>query len=139
MELEIKESCSSSACPPTIIKSATAEIAHSYIYASIPMREPKTQDGLDAKEVLRDLVEGATLGEFSGSGSEAKLIGQYTAGLLPVYGQICDVRDTAAAVIKVWRREPGAWRDLGVALLGWLPAVGDMFRGKIRGVSRGGL
>ena len=140
MELEVKESCSSSALPPTILKNATAETnVKSYIYASIPMREPKTQNGLDAKEVLRDLVEGATLGDFSRTDSEAKLIGQFAAGFVPVYGQVGDVRDTAAAVRKVWRREPGGWRDLGVALLGWLPLVGEMFRRKMKGAPRGNL
>ena len=94
----------------------------------IPYNGAAEGDGSGPAQIAIDVLEGAALGGFSRNDSSAKLIGQFAAGFIPVYGQVCDARDTAAALRKVWRKEPGAWRDLGIALLGWLPGFGDMLR-----------
>jgi hypothetical protein len=52
-------------------------------------------------------------------------------GLIPIMGQIADARDTAAAAIKVWEKPSSAlaWAGLGMAIVGWIPLVGDAAKG----------
>jgi hypothetical protein len=52
-------------------------------------------------------------------------------GLIPIVGQIADARDTAAAAIKVWEKPSSAlaWTGLGMAIVGWIPLVGDAAKG----------
>ena len=61
----------------------------------------------------------------------ASVAGQIAGGLVPVWGQIADARDTLASAKKVWDN-PGcgdAWIDFGSSLAGWIPGLGDMVKG----------
>ena len=52
-------------------------------------------------------------------------------GLVPIVGQVADARDTVAAVKNVWN-EPGSWGSwgmLGLAVVGWVPLLGDLAKG----------
>ncbi len=82
---------------------------------------------------LEQAIEGATLGDFSDKNTGAKVIGQTLAGLIPVYGQVGDFRDSTAAVIKIKNGEKGGWKDLGLSAIGWVPGVGDYVKGVLKG------
>ena len=55
-------------------------------------------------------------------------------GLVPVYGQMADARDTAANIKNVWDN-PGsseAWAGLAMSGAAWVPGVGDAAKGAYR-------
>lgn len=64
------------------------------------------------------------------------IFGQTTAGLIPIYGQASDIRDTLANIKNVYRNpsERSAWVGLGFAGLAWIPGGGDF----VKGISKGG-
>jgi hypothetical protein len=67
-----------------------------------------------------------------------KVVGQTLAGVVPVAGQVADDRDTLAAIDSVWEGRDGAWTDLGMAGIGWVPLFGDLAKGGLR-VGRKGV
>jgi hypothetical protein len=76
---------------------------------------------------------GAIKGDFDHEDdSWWKVIGQTLVGVVPVAGQAADVRDTLAAIDGIWEGREGAWTDLGLAGIGWIPALGDFAKGGIR-------
>ena len=89
--------------------------------------------GTEAWQFFDDAAEGAVEGDFSSKQSIPKIIGQIGAGLVPVYGQVSDMRDTAAAVKDTVSGKTGAWRNLGLALVGWIPLVGDAMKSSWKG------
>ncbi len=76
-----------------------------------------------------DIADGAIMGDFSDNSSPTKTVSQIGVGLIPVVGQIADGRDTIAAAKKVMEGKPGSWLDLGLAVIGWLPGIGDWIKG----------
>ena len=65
------------------------------------------------------------------------LLGQVTAvgvGLIPVVGQVADVRDAVAAVKRVFesRKSGGAWAGLGMAAVAFLAGVGDALKAEYK-------
>jgi len=55
-------------------------------------------------------------------------------GLVPVYGQMADARDTAANIKNVWDN-PGsgeAWAGLAMSGVAWVPGIGDAAKGAYR-------
>jgi hypothetical protein len=72
------------------------------------------------------------LGDFhAGKSTWTGTIINVGMGLIPIVGQIADARDTAAAAIKVWEKPSSAlaWAGLGMAIVGWIPLVGDAAKG----------
>lgn len=90
--------------------------------------DPKEINVSNRSSYLSDFFEGAVAGDFSEKNSRAKVIGQVGAGLIPIYGQAADARDTGAAIRKVWRGESGGWASLGFAIVGWIPGLGDLIK-----------
>jgi hypothetical protein len=86
----------------------------------------------------QSVKEGAWDGDFSENESWTKTIVQTLVGLAPIVGQVADARDTIKAAKDVWEGKDGAWVGLGLAGIGWIPAVGDAFKGSVR-ISRKGL
>ena len=65
------------------------------------------------------------------------MLGQVTAvgvGLIPVVGQVADVRDPVAAVKGVFesRKSGGAWAGLGMAAVAFLAGVGDALKAEYK-------
>lgn len=85
------------------------------------------------QEMGSDIVDGAVKGDFSENSSATKTVSQIGVGLIPIAGQIADGRDTVAAVKHVIDGKEGAWRDLGLAILGWIPGLGDWAKGAGKG------
>jgi RHS repeat-associated protein len=57
-------------------------------------------------------------------------LGQTVGGLIPYYGQVADGRDTLAALSNVWNSGGGDGKaQLGMSILGWIPAIGDFIKG----------
>ena len=59
-------------------------------------------------------------------------------GLVPVYGQMADARDTAANIKNVWDN-PGsgeAWAGLAMSGVAWIPGAGDAAKGAYKGGRR---
>jgi hypothetical protein len=77
---------------------------------------------------FKSIYDGAVEGDFSDNDSPVKVATQVGVGLIPVVGQIADARDTVKAVRDVHDKRDGAWANLGLALIGWLPIVGDLFK-----------
>jgi len=67
-----------------------------------------------------------------------KVIGQTLTGLVPYVGQVADARDTLAAIDGVYEGKDGAWANLGMAGIAWVPLVGDLAKGGLK-VGRKGL
>jgi hypothetical protein len=64
----------------------------------------------------------------------AGTLGNVGIGLIPIVGQIADARDTAAAVGEVWDNPSSwaAWGGLGLAVVGWVPLLGDGIKGGVK-------
>ena len=76
--------------------------------------------------------EGAIVGDFSDNESWTKTISQTIVGVIPIVGQVADARDTVAALKGVWDGKDGAWTNLALAGIGWVPLFGDAAKGGIR-------
>ena len=88
-----------------------------------------------------DVIDGAVRGDFSENSSATKTVSQIGVGLIPIAGQIADGRDTIAAAKNVVDGKEGSWMNLGLALIGWIPGLGDWAKGLGKGtqvVQRGG-
>ena len=68
-----------------------------------------------------DFLNGAVLGGFSDRASGAAIAGQVVGGFLP----IADVRDIAAGLYHVARGQSGALTEVGLAMVGAVPLIGD--------------
>ncbi len=84
------------------------------------------------REFIGDLLEGAVEGDYSEKQTTGKFVGQIGGGLIPGYGQIADARDTVAALEKTIDGKEGGARDLVLALVGWVPLLGDAVKGSVR-------
>lgn len=92
---------------------------------------PSSSEGTASVVGLGVLSEMA-LGDFhEGESTWAGTIANVGVGLIPIVGQLADARDTAAAAVKVWEMpSSGArWAGLGMAVIGWVPLVGDAAKG----------
>ena len=77
---------------------------------------------------FRSVFDGAVVGDFSENESTVKKVTQVGIGLVPVAGQIADLRDTVAAVNDIREGRKGAWSNLGFVLAGWVPLAGDLVK-----------
>jgi hypothetical protein len=84
------------------------------------------------QEGLGSLVEGAVMGDFGDNRTWSATIGQVGVGFIPIVGQIADARDTVASIGQVIRGEEGGWLNLGAAIVGWVPGIGDAAKAAIR-------
>jgi len=81
---------------------------------------------------MNDIVLGATAGDFARNAGPGAAIGQTGAGFIPIYGQIADARDTAAAFGNFGN---GGWRhwqsyaNLAAVGVAWLPGF-DWVKGE---------
>jgi RHS repeat-associated protein len=76
---------------------------------------------------LENAFVGATQGDFATEDTGwGGIVGQTGSGFIPVYGQIGDVRDTAAAFNNLgdggWR-EGGNWAGAAAAVVAWVPGL----------------
>jgi len=100
------------------------------VTAEAPSAEP-AQTG--SEEGIGSFFEGLIKGDFSDNNSWSATAGQVIGGFIPIVGQIGDARDTVAAVGDVIEGKDGAWGNLGLAAVAWVPGVGDIARGALRG------
>lgn len=84
--------------------------------------EPTSEEGLKA------FFEGALMGDFGENSSISAIAGQTVVGFIPIVGQIADIRDLLAAGDKVLKGESGAWLDVGLAMIGFVPGL-DLLKG----------
>jgi len=89
------------------------------------------QSGSD--EGIGSFFEGLVKGDFSDNDSWSATAGQVVGGFIPVLGQIGDARDTISAIGGVINGEEGAWGNLGLAAVAWVPGVGDVAKSALRG------
>jgi hypothetical protein len=82
---------------------------------------------------FRDVVRGATLGDYAEGSSVGQTIGQIGIGLVPFVGQAADVRDFTAAARDVWQGRQGGWLSLAVATVAFVPLIGDGVKVAVRG------
>lgn len=86
-----------------------------------------------SEEGVGSFIDGLVKGDFSDNDSWSATAGQVIGGFIPFVGQAADARDTVAAIGGVIDGKDGAWGNLGLTALGWIPGVGDLAKGAIRG------
>ena len=91
--------------------------------------------------VAEDFATGFVAGDFADGLGWGGTAGQIVGGLVPIYGQIADARDTAANARNVWNN-PGsgeAWLGLGMSAVAWVPGIGDAAKGSYRAARRSAI
>jgi RHS repeat-associated protein len=124
-------------CNPVNLLDATGHQAGPWA-PYIKMR--RTQEAVNealgpAVKAVESFGEQIVKGDFyEGETTWAGVAGNVGVGLIPVVGQIADARDTAAAIKKVWDKPTSgwAWGGLGMAVVGWVPLVGDAVKGSAK-------
>ncbi len=106
--------------PPTQLDTIT-------VTAEPPAATTPSEEGVGA------FFEGLVKGDFSDNDSWSATAGQVIGGFIPFVGQAADARDTVAAIGGVIEGKDGAWGNLGLAAIAWVPGVGDLAKGAIRG------
>jgi hypothetical protein len=94
---------------------------------------PQPEAQAQSEEGIGSFFEGMVKGDFSDNNSWSATAGQVIGGFIPIVGQIGDARDTVSAIGGVIEGKEGAWGNLGLTALGWLPGIGDAAKGVIRG------
>jgi hypothetical protein len=86
-----------------------------------------------SQEGVGSFFEGAIVGDFADENQTwSKVAGQVVVGFIPFAGQVADARDTLAAIDGVWDGKDGAWGNLVLAGIAWVPGFGDMVKGGFR-------
>ena len=92
-----------------------------------------------AKAVGSDFASSFFKGDFSKSTSVSADIGRFVGGFLP----FADARDIGSAAIDVFQGRPGSFGNLGLAVVGFVPVVGDFakagLKGAVNAAERGAL
>jgi Domain of unknown function (DUF4157) len=82
-----------------------------------------------ARELKGEFIEGAVLGDFKKDPTIMNVVGQVLVGLIPVVGQITDIRDLVASIKDLATdggyKDGGKWLNLGLNLLACVPVLGD--------------
>lgn len=112
--------------PPTQLDTIT-------VTADAPSNTPAEPTQAPSEEGVGSFFEGLVKGDFSNNDSWSATAGQVIGGFIPFVGQAADARDTVAAIGGVIEGKDGAWGNLGLAAIGWVPGVGDIAKGAIRG------
>lgn len=89
----------------------------------------------DVGDFVAEAIEGAVLGDFA-EDTWGKVAGQVAVGFTPA-GVYADVRDFAAGLKDVAQGKEGAWTNLGLAGIGFIPLVGDAIKGGVRMARKG--
>ena len=79
-------------------------------------------------EGLGSFFEDAFAGDFAGNDSWSATAGQTALGLVPVAGQLADIRDIVAAGADVFGGTDGAWARLGISVVAIVPGL-DFLKG----------
>ena len=92
----------------------------------------KVDEGADAVfGVQNEILEGAVLGDFQENPTIWNTIGQIAIGFVPYAGQLADIRDLIAGVIKLHEsgyKDPWAWFNILLIGIGFIPGVGDIIK-----------
>jgi len=81
--------------------------------------------------IQEEIWEGAVIGDFKENPSIWNTIGQIAMGFVPYAGQVADVRDLVAGIIKL---KEGGWKDpwdyFNIVLIGigFIPGIGDAIK-----------
>ncbi len=80
-----------------------------------------------------NIINGAVYGDFAADTGWGGVGSQVVIGLMPVVGQIADIRDTIANIVNVWNdpTSGAAWLGLGAAVVAWAPGL-DFAKGTFR-------
>lgn len=103
------------------------------VTADAPSYTPAESTQTQSEEGVGSFFEGLVKGDFGDNDSWSATAGQVVGGFIPFVGQAADARDTIAAIGGVMEGKDGAWGNLGLAAIGWVPGVGDLAKGAIRG------
>ena len=90
----------------------------------VPLVAKIAQEAENTPEFVHDVIEGATLGDFSEKETYGANAGKILGGLNP----IGDVRDVVANSKNVAENKPGSYVGLGASILGAIPVAGDVVK-----------
>ncbi len=96
---------------------------------NVPTVAKIAQEAENTPEFLHDVVEGATLGDFSEKETYGVQAGKIIGGLHPAG----DARDIVANTKNVAENKPGSYVGLGASLIGAIPVAGDIAKPIIKG------
>ncbi len=85
------------------------------------------------QEGINSALEGAVLGGFSDNDTYSSTGAQIVIGLIPIVGQVADVRDAIAAAKHVAEGKKGSTLEAIGAGIGFIPLVGDWAKGFLKG------
>jgi len=92
----------------------------------------RVDEGADAVfGVQKEILEGAVLGDFQENPTIWNTIGQIAIGFVPYAGQVADIRDLIAGVIKLHEsgyKDPWAWFNIVLIGIGFIPGLGDIIK-----------
>jgi hypothetical protein len=88
-------------------------------------------EGGGSQEGVGSFIVGAVAGDFGGNDSYSAIAGQTVVGFIPIAGQVADVRDLSAALAGVATGEDGAYVNVSVAAIGFVPGL-DFLKGATR-------
>src|SRR5918996_5128369 len=92
----------------------------------------ETKEDQPSAEEEESVLSEVLQGDFhEGKTTWKGTVSNILVGLSPGVGQVADARDTVAAIKNVWN-DPlsgGNWGALGLAVVGWVPGIGDAIKG----------
>lgn len=97
-----------------------------------PSQVPSDESRQSSEQMGVGILSEVALGDFhEGQSTWTGTLTNVVVGVIPIAGQVADARDTAAAVKKVWSQPTSgwAWAGLGMAIIGWIPLLGDAAKG----------
>ncbi|MEC3912559.1 DNA/RNA non-specific endonuclease [Sphingobium sp. CR2-8] len=112
--------------PPTQLETIT-------VTGNAPSTTPAEPTQKASEEGVGSFFEGLVKGDFADNDSWSATAGQVVGGFIPFVGQAADARDTVAAIGGVIEGKDGAWGNLGLTAIGWVPGIGDLAKGALRG------
>ena len=107
-------------------------IAYDPFYSIRQLEQPVMEAYNTAAKAVENFAKEVVEGDFyEGETTWAGVGGNVGVGLIPVVGQIADVRDTFAAIKKVSNKPTSwsSWAGLGMAAVAWVPGIGDAIKG----------
>ena len=84
-----------------------------------------------SEEGVGSFFAGAVAGDFAENDSYSAIAGQTVVGFIPIAGQVADVRDLSAAIRGVGQGRDGAWINVSIAVIGFVPGL-DFLKGGTR-------
>ena len=93
------------------------------------LAESEKEEAEASKEIANEVLAGALMGDFNSDPTFWSDVGQIVTGLVPVAGQLGDIRDLIHILDEITNFEGykkiGSWATLVLIVIGFIPGIGD--------------